>query len=748
VKDGTVIMRELWPHLPKHKEYGKLVQSLFLSFQNRWADYNFTVDTGSKSASKMYKLMSKFKFKITQPWKAHWTITGTIPTFDTAVFDDIMKTGILKPSGTAETEKDWLASLPRGPITEEQDVLKRFILYTNYIMELLLRIDKLEEGLVISTDNEKCPEETWGKWFLHLYDIQHLIVINTAKDFLVKDAEMRNILRKEVNSFKLGNDRLAKGIAKCKPSEEAKYAVHRGDDTDPAPHEQLYAYFIRELFVKHKDAKKNWFIYKESLKKIEAAVDELSLIIDSVESASNIKKPTLEESSPRIYVPLSVAGKQSEVMLINEMIRIQDATADGIHFDVRDANYFKNSSRPNANTAYPDNTKDFTPELINAAKEAGIQIPFDIHLLYWEPDESYIRSFAETGIVKSVDIQHDAFSTKNKLLKTLKYIKSLNIKAGLVIEEDENIEDINEAVLKEADLVIITAVPTGKLGGVTDIRVLDKIEALRKRKFSKDIMIQGGIDDKTVRSAYEMDATLFVSGSYVLNNKEGLTPKEAMETLRISTKEVDFNYSMMELKATTRRKVPDTTFKIQKTRQSLILYADDILENAAVIDLEDTLREMRNVLKGGKIVLFARRPENATILEKIIKRADPELKTIVVTPKDLHNGENINGNDEKEIKELIKFAKRKEANEILAVIKGRPKEPERLNGFKIPIVLVGCYGDAIYSFRSAIIRAVKAKQEEGKDGWIIMLPPVGTLSGELEEKYNEYKKTLKALQSA
>jgi hypothetical protein len=192
------------------------------------------------------------------------------------------------------------------------------------------------------------------------------------------------------------------------------------------------------------------------------------------------------------------------------------------------------------------------------------------------------------------------------------------------------------------------------------------------------------------------------------------------------------------------------TDAFSKSAQSLVLYADDILENVMVADLENTLKNIlakRDVLDGGKIVLFARNGSNADILEKMIKRSAPGIETVIVTPKDLKNGHN----EREEAEALLRLAKARGAGEVLGIIKGPSADPEELAGFakeaKVPIVLVGPE-KGIYSFARAIAMIMNVRSQGGLDGWLIMLPPVRAFTEDMKGQYEEYQRALKALVAA
>jgi len=189
----------------------------------------------------------------------------------------------------------------------------------------------------------------------------------------------------------------------------------------------------------------------------------------------------------------------------------------------------------------------------------------------------------------------------------------------------------------------------------------------------------------------------------------------------------------------------------ERNGQSLILYADDILQNAMVVDLEHAVKNIlakHNVLGGGKILFYARNDVNATILDRMVKRADPSIETIRILQKDLQT----NGDELKETEALLRAARSKGAKELLGIIRGPSQKPEELaalaKGASVPIVIVGPE-KGVYSFTQAIAMAMDAKLHNGAtNGWLIMLPPVRALTDDIIRQYNEYQASLQALQAA
>lgn len=194
--------------------------------------------------------------------------------------------------------------------------------------------------------------------------------------------------------------------------------------------------------------------------------------------------------------------------------------------------------------------------------------------------------------------------------------------------------------------------------------------------------------------------------------------------------------------------------KDPENAQSLILYADDMLEDAMVIDIENTVRNVLskyNVLGDGKIIIYARNAANAEVIERMIKLADNRIEVVRI----MHSDVDVR-TDEMEEEAVLRCARRTHkvgvnGNEILAIIRGRTTQPEDLAAFasksKIPVVI--CVEKGVYSFAQAIAMAIEAKVSNGKKRkWLIELPVIMALSDRIREKYEEYKRSLAALVAA
>ena len=174
------------------------------------------------------------------------------------------------------------------------------------------------------------------------------------------------------------------------------------------------------------------------------------------------------------------------------------------------------------------------------------------------------------------------------------------------------------------------------------------------------------------------------------------------------------------------RKMEDLGQELKKCNvkgQSLIIYADDIIENMAICDLEHTIKNIvtnYDIFNGGKIIIYARNKTNAVIVEKMVKRAGPDPDAVKILCEDLR----ANRDEIKEIETVIRFAKEKGAHNLLGVVRGPASQPENLSDFSrnsdISIIIVGLE-KGIYSFAQAIHMLINAKTR-GYHNKPILLP--------------------------
>lgn len=174
-----------------------------------------------------------------------------------------------------------------------------------------------------------------------------------------------------------------------------------------------------------------------------------------------------------------------------------------LHLDVMDGMFVPNIS--------------FGPMIIKQLRPLTNMV-FDVHLMIEDPDR-YVQSFKDAG----ADILTVHYEACKHLHRTISYIKSLGMKAGVSLNPATNI-DVLDYVLEDLDLVLVMSVNPG-FGGQSFIpSALDKIknlkEKIKERNLNVIVEVDGGVKTTNVKYVVEAGADLIVSGSDVFADKE------------------------------------------------------------------------------------------------------------------------------------------------------------------------------------------------------------------------------------
>jgi len=174
-----------------------------------------------------------------------------------------------------------------------------------------------------------------------------------------------------------------------------------------------------------------------------------------------------------------------------------------LHLDVMDGMFVPNIS--------------FGPMIIKQLRPLTNMV-FDVHLMIEDPDR-YAQNFKDAG-AEILTVHYEACK---HLHRTISYIKSLGMKAGVSLNPATNIE-VLDYVLEDLDLVLIMSVNPG-FGGQSFIpSAIDKIKNLkakiRERNLNVIVEVDGGVKTTNVKDVIEAGADLIVSGSDVFADKE------------------------------------------------------------------------------------------------------------------------------------------------------------------------------------------------------------------------------------
>lgn len=177
--------------------------------------------------------------------------------------------------------------------------------------------------------------------------------------------------------------------------------------------------------------------------------------------------------------------------------------ADMIHIDVMDGMFVPNIS--------------FGVPIMKSIRQLT-KLPFDVHLMIEEPSR-YVEDFAKAG----ADIITVHYETDRHIDRTINYIKSFGVKAGVALNPATPVECIKH-LISNVDMVLIMSVNPG-FGGQKYIKYCSgKIKEVRdlSDKYNKDIMIQvdGGIDKDNISEVVGSGANVIVAGSAIFKNDE------------------------------------------------------------------------------------------------------------------------------------------------------------------------------------------------------------------------------------
>lgn len=182
----------------------------------------------------------------------------------------------------------------------------------------------------------------------------------------------------------------------------------------------------------------------------------------------------------------------SEKNNIEEVIKkIDNTTCDYIHVDIADNIFVPNKS-------LDDNL------LINIL--SNTEHKKDIHLMVKD-----VKKYID--IYKELNPEFITFHVEtDNVLDMINYIKSLNIKVGLALDLDSDVNLLND-YLDRIDLVLLMSVKAGFGGQEFSNKVFDKISYLKDKNVL--IEVDGGINNKNYKL---IDSDIKVVGSYITNS--------------------------------------------------------------------------------------------------------------------------------------------------------------------------------------------------------------------------------------
>ena len=181
--------------------------------------------------------------------------------------------------------------------------------------------------------------------------------------------------------------------------------------------------------------------------------------------------------------------------LADEVARLEQAGAPGLHLDVMDGHFVPNST--------------YGLSLVEAFRKLT-DLPLDVHLMISNP-EAYVDRYIQAG-ADLVTIHIEAAPQPAPLLER---IRSQGAAAGIALNPHTPLETI-EPALAHCDLVLVMSVEPGFGGQAFESVALEKLAKLRERSASDVLLeVDGGVNETTITSCAQAGARLFVTGSAI-----------------------------------------------------------------------------------------------------------------------------------------------------------------------------------------------------------------------------------------
>lgn len=192
---------------------------------------------------------------------------------------------------------------------------------------------------------------------------------------------------------------------------------------------------------------------------------------------------------------------------IQTLYNLETAGIDYFHIDVMDGKFVKNNT--------VDKMLEYC-EYLNSISN----LPLDVHIMV-EDVPSFISSFLvfEPNIIT---FHLEAAENKEQVLEWIKLIKENNVRVGISVKPDTQIEKIEE-FLPFIHLVLVMTVEPGEGGQELIPKTVEKVRALKRyiedNQLEVDIEVDGGINSETAEIVKEAGCDILVSGSGILNSE-------------------------------------------------------------------------------------------------------------------------------------------------------------------------------------------------------------------------------------
>ena len=201
-------------------------------------------------------------------------------------------------------------------------------------------------------------------------------------------------------------------------------------------------------------------------------------------------KKNIKIAASILSADFSILGK--------EVKNVDEAGSDFIHIDVMDGSFVPNIT--------------IGPSIISKIRPYSNK-PFDVHLMINEPIK-HIDEFIAAG----ADFLTIHYEVDNHPIRTLQYIKSKGINAGIAINPATPEKSL-EYLLDYCDLILVMLVNPGFGGQKTIHSQIEKVKNINKMLLSKNkkifLEVDGGVNSQNISELTNAGANLIVAGNSI-----------------------------------------------------------------------------------------------------------------------------------------------------------------------------------------------------------------------------------------
>ena len=193
----------------------------------------------------------------------------------------------------------------------------------------------------------------------------------------------------------------------------------------------------------------------------------------------------------------------ADFLHLEKDVRLVNEYADIFHLDIMDGTFV-----PNISYGFP---------VVEAISSIAVK-PLDVHLMIVNP-EKYVERFAKVG-ASMISFHLNATEDPAAVLRD---IRSLGVKAGLVINPDIPVESLYP-YLRDADFILLMSVFAG-FGGQkfiedTFVRIRTLREEIARQGLDLPIEVDGGVGPANAKALIEAGAEILVAGSAVFKAED------------------------------------------------------------------------------------------------------------------------------------------------------------------------------------------------------------------------------------